>query len=62
MLEYRFILTEHDPARPWLVIGAEHRTVTLDDDVNFFAWARGRWSEPRWSVELEPRLSEWPRG
>jgi hypothetical protein len=43
MPEYGYMLSEHDPERPWLVIGREHRTVTLDDGENFFEWARQEW-------------------
>ena len=25
--EYSFTVTEHDPAKPWLIVGREHRTV-----------------------------------
>jgi hypothetical protein len=52
--EYRFTLTEHDPERPWIVVGQEHRTVTLDDAVNFFEWRHAQWPSPRWSIELDP--------
>ncbi len=31
--EYGFTLTEHDPSKPWLGPGQEHRTVALDDGV-----------------------------
>lgn len=55
MHSYGYTLTEHDPARPWLVKGSEHRTVDLEPEVNFFAWAREHWPAPRWSVELDPR-------
>jgi hypothetical protein len=54
--EYGFTLTEHDPTRPWIVVGQEHRTVTLDalDFFACFAWARERWPFPRWTVQLDP--------
>jgi hypothetical protein len=35
--DYRYTVTRHDPGRPWLVVGQQHRTVTLEDDVNFAA-------------------------
>jgi hypothetical protein len=54
MPQYSFIITEHDPERPWIVFGQKHQTVTLDDDVRFSAWAHERWPSPRWSVELDP--------
>jgi hypothetical protein len=52
--EYGFTLTQHDPERPWLVRGQEHRTVRLDGDEDFFAWAHEMWPAPRWSVQLDP--------
>jgi hypothetical protein len=51
---YGYMLTEHDPSKPWLVLGREHRTVTLDDGANFFEWAHREWPAPRWSVEIDP--------
>jgi hypothetical protein len=54
MAVYRFTVTEHDSARPWIVVGREHRTVELDDGVAFFDWAVERWPRPRWSIELDP--------
>jgi hypothetical protein len=52
--EYCYALTEHDPDRPWLVVGQQHRIVTLEDDANFFEWAHKEWPAPRWSVQLDP--------
>jgi hypothetical protein len=54
VLDYSFTATEHDPDRPWIVVGREHRTVTLEDTVNFFEWMHQRWPEQRWTIELEP--------
>ena len=64
MPEYGFTITEHDPHRPWLVLGSEHYTVALEDGVNVFAWVAERWPAPHWSVELDPwQLTKaWPRG
>ena len=61
--EYRFTLVEHDPSEPWLIVIQEHRSIELDDDVDFFAWARKRWPAPRWMVELDPwqLTPRWPR-
>jgi hypothetical protein len=57
MPEFAFTIYEHDPVRPGRVVGhAQHLTVTLDADEHFFAWARERWPEPRWSIELDPFL------
>jgi hypothetical protein len=58
---FTYTLTEHDPAKPWLIVGQEHRTVELDDGVDFFAWAGEQWPAPRRSVQLDPRqLAPWP--
>jgi hypothetical protein len=55
MPAYSFTLTEHDPERPWIVVGPqEHRTVELNEGVQFFAWARVQWPPPRWSIQLDP--------
>jgi hypothetical protein len=51
---YGYTVTEHDPERPWIVVGREHRTITLDDGVSFFDWAHDHWPSPRWEVELDP--------
>ena len=51
---YSFTLTEHDPAKPWIVGGQERHTIALDDDVNFFESARELWPAPRWSADLDP--------
>jgi hypothetical protein len=52
--EYSFTLTEHDLEHPWIVLGSEHRTITLEDGVGFFEWAREQWPAPRWTIELDP--------
>ena len=52
MREFSFTLAEHDPDRPWIVLGREHQTVKLDAGVSFFESAREQWPEPRWTVEL----------
>ena len=54
MPEFRFTATEHDPERPWIVRGQDHCTVTLDDGLQFFAWAAEQFPPPRWTVELDP--------
>jgi hypothetical protein len=32
MPEFSYIVTEHDPEQPWLVIGRGRHTVTLESD------------------------------
>lgn len=53
-MQVGYTLTEHNRDKPWLVVGQEHRTVELADDVNFFVWAGAEWPAPRWSVMLDP--------
>lgn len=62
MPEYSFTLAKHDSERPWIVVGQEHRIVTLDDGVKFFEWANENWPAPRWTVQLDPwqLTSAWP--
>jgi hypothetical protein len=31
-------VTEHDPERPWIVVGSARGAVTLDDPASFFEW------------------------
>lgn len=40
--------------RPWIVLRQEHRTITLDEGVSFYRWARDTWPEARYSVQLDP--------
>ena len=54
MPEFSFTVTDHDPERPWIVVGRESQTVELEDGVNFFEWAHAEWPAPRYSVELAP--------
>jgi hypothetical protein len=55
MRQYRFQVSEHDPARPWIVVGEiQHHTVSLEDEVNFYDWSSQRWPSPRYKVELRP--------
>jgi hypothetical protein len=53
MTEFSYTVTEHDPDQPKTVVGRGRQTVTLDADEHFFAWARDRWPEPQWSIELD---------
>ena len=54
MPEYTYTVTEHNPEKPWLVLGRSQGTVTLPDDASFFQWAAENWPAPQWSVELDP--------
>ena len=51
---FRFTATEHDPKQPWIVLSRDRCTVTLDDGLRFFEWAREEFPPPRWSVEMDP--------
>jgi hypothetical protein len=61
--DYSFTVTEHDPDRPWIVFGREHRKVTLEDAVSFFEWAHEHWPAPRWTIDLDhwQLAPAWPR-
>jgi hypothetical protein len=52
--EYRFTTTQYDSDRPWIVVSTERRTVKLEDDEKFYAWADREWPRPRFKVELDP--------
>ena len=54
MSVFSFVVTEHDPERPWLVRAQDWHTVPLEDGVSFFEWAAEHWPAPRWTVELDP--------
>ncbi len=54
MPEFAYTVTEHDPARPWVVLGQQRDRVMLAEGDDFFTWANERWPAPRWSVELDP--------
>lgn len=57
MPEYRFTITEHDPDRPWLVLGRDRQTVDLDPEVSFFEWAAEHWPAPRTTRGSSRRLA-----
>ena len=56
---YSFTVAEHDPAKPWLVVWTERRTVKLENDQDFHRWADERWPRSRLTVQLDPRLEAW---
>lgn len=51
---YSFIVTEHDPQRPWVILSTGRHTVELDDQTLFYTWAQEQWPAPRFTVQLEP--------
>jgi hypothetical protein len=50
---FSFTVTEHDPDRPWMVIGVQRQVAELADDVDFFGWAA-----ERRRVRQEPRRTD----
>jgi hypothetical protein len=53
--EFRFTVFEHDPDRPWIVLGpTQHLTVELEHADEFSVWAGERWPRPRFTAELDP--------
>ena len=59
--EFRYTVTEYDPAKPWLIVGPLRReTVQLDDSDDFATWAARAWPGPRFRAQLEPEpLAPW---
>ena len=55
MPTYGFMIAEHDPDRPWIVIAQRHDTVTLDEATSFTEWASRRYPRERFTVEVDPR-------
>jgi hypothetical protein len=52
---WSYTLTEHNPAKPWLIVSVRRgMTVELEEHVNFFTWAAETWPPPQFSVELDP--------
>jgi hypothetical protein len=52
---YRYTVAEHDPDRPWIIVG-EIRSLTVDLQAgqNFYDWAAREWPRPRFEVQLDP--------
>jgi hypothetical protein len=59
--EFRYVVTEYDPHRPWLLVGEPRRlTVELEHAGSFTAWAARTWPPPRYRADLEPEtLGPW---
>lgn len=51
---FSYTVTEHDPVRPWLIIGQERRSIDLEDGRAFFVWAAKNWPADRFTVNLDP--------
>jgi hypothetical protein len=54
MPAFSFTVTEHDPARPWIVVGSERRSVELDEGRSVYEWAAAMFPRSRFTVELDP--------
>lgn len=55
MPSYTYSVTEHDPDRPWMVVGSTERyEIELETSEDFFKWANRTWPAPRFSVQLDP--------
>jgi hypothetical protein len=50
----RYVVYEHDVAKPWLVVATSYVTVDLPNPDEFADWARQQWPASRYTVELEP--------
>jgi hypothetical protein len=49
-----FRVIEHDPERPWLIVGSGHHQIELEPDIDFYQWAREQWPADRFTVQLDP--------
>jgi hypothetical protein len=57
--EVRYTVLEHDPLRPWVVLGeTRHLVVDLPSIDEFGAWARQRYPRDRYTVQLVPGQEE----
>lgn len=55
MPTYSYTVAEHDPDRPWIVVGEiRHLSVELGTSINFFEWAGQEWPGPHYAVQLDP--------
>jgi hypothetical protein len=45
---------EHDPERPWVIVGSGRHRIELEAGIDFYEWARERWPPDRFTVELDP--------
>jgi hypothetical protein len=60
VVEYEYTIAEHDQTTPWLVVRTERRSVELPEGEDFYAWASRTWPHERFTVQLAPRLPDWP--
>jgi hypothetical protein len=51
---YGFRVTEHDPERPWVIVGSGRHRVELEAGIDFYEWVREQWPHDRFTVELDP--------
>ncbi len=55
MQTYEFMIAEHDPQRPWIIVAQRHETVALEDGASFTEWASDQYPRERFTVDLDPR-------
>jgi hypothetical protein len=52
---YSYTVAEHDPDRPWIVVGEIRRlSVELEAGVSFYEWAAREWPSSRYEVTPDP--------
>jgi hypothetical protein len=51
---YSFRVIEHDPERPWVIVGSGRHWIELEADIDFHEWVREQWPPDRFTVELDP--------
>jgi hypothetical protein len=51
---WSYTVVEHDPDRPWIVLGQHRETIDLEDGASFHDWAACRYPNERFTVELDP--------
>jgi hypothetical protein len=44
---------EHDPERPWVIVGSGRHRVELEAGIDFYEWVREQWPADRFTVELD---------
>jgi hypothetical protein len=51
-VKVHYVVAEHDPTNPAMVIGVTHHHTELVADTDLADWAQGPWPPPRYSVEV----------
>lgn len=59
MPTFRYTVVEHDPDRPWIIVGdTRHLTVDLEDASDFPGGVTRHWPRDRFTTELEAGQEE----